>query len=267
MPAITRVISALHFDWHDMADCIDTACRALELDGVELSWHPTLQRPHCTADDLDGLPALAERAHLSAHVWDNLAEARPDQAAAGLLHWLATARRTGVSDIILHGGSYGDQAEGIRRTRAVLAAVLPEFEKAGVVLNLENHYDYQYRNCRELFSQPWEFQEVLSLESPSLGICFDTGHANMTRNTAELLDALAPWLRYVHLADNQGIHDDHEPYGRGTVDWQGVLRRLAAMPRDLVICVEFPVREDRRPFQACMADLRQALYSVPPRKS
>ena len=35
------------------------------------------------------------------------------------------------------------------------------FGRAGVVLNLENHYAYDYRNCRELFSEPWEFRELV----------------------------------------------------------------------------------------------------------
>ena len=139
----------------------------------------------------------------------------------------------------------------------MLESVLPAFERAKVVLNLENHYAYDYRNCRELFSEPWEFLEVLTLDSPSLKFCFDTGHGNMTRNSDELLTALAPWLNYVHLADNHGVDDDHVPYRQGTVAWDDVFARLVTLGYDQRLCVEFPVHDDRAPFHACIAEIRR----------
>jgi sugar phosphate isomerase/epimerase len=200
-------------------------------------------------------PAARGDAVVSAHIWDNVAEADLAQAEASLLRWLSECRRTGVSDLVVHGGSYPDQREGIARTRRVFGRVLPAFERAGVVLNLENHYAYDYRGCQELFSEPWEFLEVLRLNSPSLRFCFDTGHANMTRNSAALLGELAPWLGYVHLADNHGVDDDHIGYGQGTVDWNGIFSRLQAHRYDGVLCVEFPVRDDRMPFRACIDEI------------
>ena len=49
------VISALHFAWKDMDDCLTKATREFGLDGVELSWHDSFRRPHCTAEDLEVL--------------------------------------------------------------------------------------------------------------------------------------------------------------------------------------------------------------------
>ena len=252
------IISALHFRWQTITDCLDVAAVDLQLDGVEMSWHESFARPHCTLEDLALLPSLSKSRDmlLSAHVWDNIAEADGTQAENSLLRWLELCKKTGVRNLVAHGGTYANQAEGIARTRRVLERVLPAFERAQVVLNLENHYDYDYRGCRELFSRPWEFLEVLNLDSPSLKFCFDTGHANMTRNTAELLDTLAPWLNYVHLADNQGVDDDHAAYGRGTIDWSDVFRRLSTVRTNNFLCVEFPVYEDKDPFRACMTDIR-----------
>jgi len=193
---------------------------------------------------------------VSAHIWNNLAESDATEAKNDLLSWLRLCDKTGAKDLVIHGGSFADRKEGVARTRRVLESVLSEFERKHVVLNLENHYAYDYRNCRELFSEPWEFNEVLTLDSPSMKFCFDTGHGNMTDNTAELLGALAPWLNYVHLADNHGLDDNHAAYKQGSVAWEDVFARLRDISFNGVFCIEFPVLEDRKPFQACVQEIR-----------
>jgi sugar phosphate isomerase/epimerase len=253
------VISSLHFAWQTQADGLSVATRELRLDGVEMSWDESFRYPHCTWADLETLAAQPRHGEvmLSAHIWDDVTATDLEAARLSLLRWLEICRKTGTADLVIHGGAWPDQRDGIRRVRRVFETVLPAFERAGVTLNLENHYAYTYRACHELFSEPWEFLEVLTLNSPALRFCLDTGHANMTRNTAALLDALAPWLNYVHLADNQGVDDDHAAYGQGTVDWPNVFSRLQGIGYDRVLCVEFPVGKERAPFDACVAEIRQ----------
>ncbi|MDX9981895.1 MAG: sugar phosphate isomerase/epimerase family protein [Lentisphaeria bacterium] len=251
------VISALHFAWNTAGECLDRALGEFGLDGVELSLHANYRRPHCTEADLTWLAESAPPgAHLSAHIWENLAQLGPERGAAALRGWLPVCQRVGIRNLIIHGGSHPDQREGIRLTRQTLAAVLPEFERAGVVLNLENHYAYTYRTCQELFSEVWEFRQVLDLDSPSLRCCFDTGHGNMTKNGVELIRELAPWLAYVHLADNGGIDDDHCGFRQGTTDWDGYLAALREVGFAGTYCVEFPVRDDQAPFRQCLRELR-----------
>lgn len=252
------VVSALAFPWSDIGECLSGATGEFGLDGVELSWKESFQRPHCTAGDLAVLAADRSRrtAVLSAHIWNNLAQADAGRAGDELLAWLGFCERTGVRDLVVHGGSCEDRVSGIVRTRRVLESVLSAFERRHVTVNLENHYAYDYRGSRELFSEPWEFLEVLTIDSPSLRVCLDTGHAHMNGNTAERVGSLAPWLRYVHLADNLGVDDDHLAYGQGSVKWDEVFERLRGVSFDGVFCVEFPVREDKRPFQACLRAIR-----------
>lgn len=253
------MVSALHFAWDDMDHCIGRAVDEFGLQGVELSFHENYTRPHCTREDIERLPAIRERhgVNLAAHIWENLAELGADAAPQKLLHWLEVCAKHHVSGLVIHGGTYPDQREGIARTVAVLDKVLAKFEKRRVVLNLENHYAYAYRNCQELFSEPWEFLEVMArFESPSLRFCFDTGHANMTRNSHDLLRQLAPYLAHVHLADNHGADDDHCPYRQGSTDWDGVFALLQEIGFDGTFCVEFPVREDTEPFRRCLRDIR-----------
>ncbi len=253
------VISALHFAWQDLTECLGRARNAFGLDGVELSWHSSFARPHCTRQDLAELahglggPPLA----LSAHIWEDLAQSTLEAGRQHLRAWLTMCATTGVRDLILHGGTSPEREAGIAHTRRILEDVLPEFERGGVVLNVENHYAYDYHEGHELMSEPWEFERLFSLNSPSLRFCFDTGHGHMTRNSRRLLGDLAPWLNYIHLADNQGVNDDHAMFRQGTVDWDGVFGQLRAIGFDGTFCVEFPVREDPAPFQWCVAEIRQ----------
>ena len=253
------VISALHFDWPDIPGCFQRVKGELGLDGVELSWHESFERPHCTREDMEALRALKGQTGLilASHIWEDPARLGPGPAEEALLRWLELCGATGVSGLVVHGGSYDDQKQGIARTRTILQNVLPAFEKAGVTLNVENHYAYDYQNGHELFSQPWEFQEIFSLDSPALKFCFDTGHGHMTRNWRRLLGELGTRLNHVHLADNRGRDDDHLMFREGTAPWDDIFDELAEIGYEGTFCVEFPVREDMEPFHSCVLELHK----------
>ena len=252
------VISALHFAWDNVPACLCRVRDEFGLDGVEVSWHRSFTRPHCTLADLDELRCRRGEhgLALSAHIWENLAQLGAASALEAVRFWLERGVETGVDTLILHGGSWDDQAEGIRRSRDILWALHPHLEAAGVRVCLENHYAFDYRGCHELFSQPWEFRDVLNPHHPSLRFCFDTGHAHMTRNGESLVRELAPYLSYVHLADNHGEHDDHCAFRQGCVPWDDYFTALAAAGFAGTFCVEFPVRDDLEPFRTCLRELR-----------
>lgn len=54
------------------------------------------------------------------------------------------------------------------------------------------------------------------------GFCFDSGHANINGNLNRLLN-FSSRLRSLHLHDNMGESDSHQPPFRGTVDWPRVV--------------------------------------------
>jgi len=253
------VISALHFVWSDVEDCLRRVTDEFGLDGVEWSWHQAQQRPHCTAQDVSDIRSSGGAGTLSfsAHIWENLPGLSREEGARVLSDWLQLSRVTGVRDIVVHGGRHADQRKGIAHVRSIFSDVLPAYEEAGVVLCLENHYAYTYRDCQELFSEVWEFEEVFSLDSPSLGLCFDTGHGHMTKNGCELVRKLGERLRYVHLADCHGVDDDHCMFREGTVPWDALWEALEDVSFDGTFCVEFPVREDTKPFRRCVQEIRR----------
>jgi sugar phosphate isomerase/epimerase len=64
-----------------------------------------------------------------------------------------------------------------------------------------------------------------------LGICIDTGHANMH---GQLFESPAPefiqyfrqHLIHLHLHDNGGVDDEHQIPGQGTIDWTELFEKL-----------------------------------------
>ena len=68
---------------------------------------------------------------------------------------------------------------------------------------------------------------VDEINDPSVGICWDFGHANVTGvNQPEALRRIGSWLKATHVADNHGEQDEHLPPFYGTVDWRGVMKAL-----------------------------------------
>jgi len=73
--------------------------------------------------------------------------------------------------------------------------------------------------CRAFFS---------SMSEENVGLCFDTGHANLGEGVEAYAQALLPWARNVHVHDNDGSKDSHLDVGAGIVDWRrflGYIRR------------------------------------------
>lgn len=62
-----------------------------------------------------------------------------------------------------------------------------------------------------------------------LGICLDTGHANMNEGVARAFEVLGPRIRSTHIHDNNGVDDVHlYPLlaKGGTIDWPAAMHTL-----------------------------------------
>ena len=70
--------------------------------------------------------------------------------------------------------------------------------------------------------------EILSdYDSDFLGLCYDSGHGNIEKNSYELLDKLKNRLISIHIHDNDGERDLHQIPFSGTVDWERLTKILA----------------------------------------
>ena len=67
------------------------------------------------------------------------------------------------------------------------------------------------------------------VNDPRLGLCLDVGHANTSVSRTppmEWIGPMAPWLKHVHLHNNRGDWDLHDPLGQGDIPMAQVLDTL-----------------------------------------
>ncbi len=58
-------------------------------------------------------------------------------------------------------------------------------------------------------------------DCPTLHLCLDAAHAHLSNvPLAKWLERSLPYIRHIHLNDNNGISDLHLPIGQGNIDWQ-----------------------------------------------
>lgn len=102
---------------------------------------------------------------------------------------------------------------------------MPIPDLAETPLFLENIYDLTPRVLLVLLA-------ALELPAPSTGICFDAGHWNyfsggmLRQDMPEWIQAYAPYLRHLHLHDNDGFSDQHLGLGQGNISFTLLLRTL-----------------------------------------
>jgi sugar phosphate isomerase/epimerase len=121
-------------------------------------------------------------------------------------------RRPGCSKDFLYG-----------QVRKTLDTLLPDAEKSGIKIALENMIDYDLSH--EIAALAAEYNH------PALGICLDTGHAHVGEDLKAAVENTAPYLVTCHMHDNDGSGDQHLPAGCGTTDWQYLTTALKACPK------------------------------------
>lgn len=116
-----------------------------------------------------------------------------------------------------------------------LDELLPQFERAGARLAMEN--------------LPGDTGEVMDetlrrYDTPVLGICFDSGHANMLASIGGFvqIERHANRLYATHLHDNDGVSDLHLPPFHGIMDWQRVVNIIRSSSYHEPLSFEFSLR-------------------------
>ena len=121
---------------------------------------------------------------------------------------------------------------------AMLKEVMPAFEKADILLSLENH---DRHTCREL-------RTVLDrVGSRHLGICLDTANSyGVTEDVSRVIDTLLPVANCVHIKDfsirristQMGFHLGGAPAGMGMVDIKKIMDGYAGMGEKGAVILE-----------------------------
>lgn len=126
----------------------------------------------------------------------------------------------------------------IDEARKDIAETLKEFEKANVVLALENYEKYGVRALAGM---------IQSFASTALGACLDTVNSlGALEPPREVIAALMPCTANLHIKDFEVVRADHmmgflvqgAPAGKGRLDVPGLLEAASRNGRDPTVILE-----------------------------
>jgi len=141
------------------------------------------------------------------------------------------AKYIGARVLVVHPAHLSTLTEdGHIADHGLAAELIAYADEQGVLMTLENT------------SQP-VIDDALD-RHPTLRTCLDTGHAaKMTEWTFEqVVDLLKPRLAQLHVHDNRGFQDDHQPpgmqHGIGERRWRYLLDAMREIDFDGMVCLE-----------------------------
>jgi hydroxypyruvate isomerase len=171
----------------------------------------------------------------------------------GFRKYIPLAAKSGVPNVITFSGNRGGMSddEGAKNTIAGLNRVKKIAEDHGVVICMEllnskvNHKDYMCDHTT------WGVQVVQEVNSPHVKLLYDIYHMQiMEGDLVRTIQQNIPWLAHFHTG---GVPGRHELDGTQEVQWDGVMRGIAAANFGGYVAHEFvPTRDP-------LTSLRQAV--------
>ena len=210
-----------HFDYQDKKFAGEVAAWLRDQE----SFLHSLHLPYCTYHR----PGRIE-------TWLSIAATEPHRrikAVDEARRALEFAERVPCPLAVVHMGSPED-LDRLRHLDAIyrsLEILVPFADDRGVRLTLEN-----IPNKLSL-EKMCQFLEEARLEK--VGICFDSGHANLESDPARQIVDARDWIVTTHLHDNHGHKDEHLPPFEGTVHWPDILQALAKINYEGCLLLEF----------------------------
>jgi sugar phosphate isomerase/epimerase len=147
-----------------------------------------------------------------------------------------------------------------------LEVLVPFAEKLGITIAIENIW-FPTNTVDKLLDA------ISKFPSPALGICYDSGHANLMKMDrgfaecnplsawenhlpvewdSEILEKLLPFVTTCHIHDNNGQRDEHLLPGKGNIDWQKEVALLKKAPQlKCIQCETVPVRTNASIADTC----------------
>lgn len=215
-----------HLDYHDLPFVRRTASMVRSLGFKAHSLHA----PFAETIDITSLDESARRA-----------------AAQELMKAAEAAAILETKYFVVHPGpektafSEHERISRLQNAVGALDQILHRCNSLGVELVLENMLPHLFAGRTE--NLIWIMK---ALTSADVGICLDTGHAQLGCNLPTIVELSAACLRLVHANDNHGSWDDHLPPGDGKIDWSAVIRQLLDTHYHGALIVELANFEDRR---------------------
>jgi sugar phosphate isomerase/epimerase len=165
-----------------------------------------------------------------------------------MLGSLETAAELQAEKVVLHPGHIGglgvfvmELARGYAMHS--LERIYSRSMELSVTLCLENMFP-RYLS----FVEPEDFRTVFDT-FPELKLTLDTGHANIDDTGKDrclrFIELFGPRLGHIHMSDNGGKKDDHQPVGQGTVPFARIIQALKRLCYDGTVTLEIFTDDSR----------------------
>ena len=196
-----------HLDYHDV-DAVSAAAERIQQLGLEpFSFHAPF------ADEID-ITSLNDEQR--SHSLNEILQAAKAAATLGVMHFVIHPgpEQEGKPPPEEHLRRMQNAAEALNKVSAFC-------HKARMSLTLENMLRHL------LFGHTSDLLWIMgAIDQRNVGICLDTGHANLSGDLDTVMYKLSGHLKMVHAADNKGHRDDHLPPGKGYIDWHKLISKL-----------------------------------------
>ena len=216
----------------------------------------------------DGARMDALRAHL-ARLGMSLEIDTSGTGPAHMRRMLGVAARMGADTLRTYTRHGGDPAAMLAATRDDLARAVPEADRLGVTIVLENHED---------FTGPELARIVEEVNHPRLKILYDYGNSQMVLEDPETaLAAVLPHVHSVHVKDHVMVRAQDAgqltvagvPMGEGALPIGRLTERLLAQGLrrftfENVWAYTAPIRAGRRPLAGVTPGAGSFAYATPP---
>lgn len=164
----------------------------------------------------------------------------------------------GVKGVVFHSNwnpmVYGEIYENqvIDRTAEYMKRILEEYPDMEVYL--ENMFDSSPRILLGISRKLADY--------PNYGVCLDYAHVNVySSDTDEWVRQLAPYVKHLHINDNNLQQDQHLAVGSGEIDWQTFRIYCERFFSDCSILIETTKPENQRLSLEYLRKLWEVRYS------
>jgi sugar phosphate isomerase/epimerase len=152
-----------------------------------------------------------------------------------------------IENVVVHPGGRGYTTdEEFRRVLALnadaFALLADQAGELGLKIGIENMFAPPGSGTRVFGSSVRELLDLLSVtDRPSLGVTFDTSHANVEGlDIGGAIRELGDLICCTHISDNDGSDDQHRIPGFGHIDWRDVMSSFREIGYDGMLNLEIP---------------------------
>lgn len=209
---------------------------ALGFDYLELAMDPPLAHYSVLNNEPAAIKTALEKRGLAlvchlptfvsiADLTDSIRRASLEEMLASL----QTAAGLGAAKVVFHPGAIRGMAQFVPETAGKfglesLDAICHRAHDLGVSLYIENMFPFY-----GAFFEPEDYRFVFE-HYPEMQMTLDTGHAHIGspggNRLRQFVKHFGPRIQHLHISDNNGRADEHLPPGKGSVDFQWLVRNL-----------------------------------------